>query len=572
MADTLFRTVKGQVLTIPEDVVPTELYNYGPFQQPNNLPTTTRGIPETSPFYGNGTKFNEKTYRLCWRGYEDPTPDWKYPRICDSRAPGAQESFIDGLVWIPQHDHIDNVDNLITWGQRDEETGMREHKALGAKVQDDNTILVDFVEGLDEALNFKFLEESSPRLPGVLEVTLYDISAWRLFNLDGWELDYFYACDHPTKGRTLYLSDPYKRTTNSTLWSTIPCQIVSLQVRYWYEDRRQRRIKPVEERQSDPSNRDEEDPESLPGNEYTYVARNIPRVVTFIDEDGHIEPRWTERELQERRRWEEQGVEYIRPYLLQRRAEEQAMEALLAAGGHPGEMGSLDDGAFDSTLETDAILPSPSLPQPGFRFNRVMEDPGDILAYTESDTSSEVEDGVGERRQEAFDEAALLARTMNAAISLENRVALLELLRAGAQGLPQDGVLEDRILQDLGLEVEPKRGRHARTGEVQGIGPDDRPAASSVQGLVQVSRSSSGSNIASVEQGPDQNQKVGYCKKFFGGLCSALGESLSGALGISPRKNPQGVSEPVARQRMEESFREPIEGAEPTFREPIDYL
>ncbi|KAF3908186.1 hypothetical protein AA313_de0202121 [Arthrobotrys entomopaga] len=371
----------------------------------------------------------------------------------------------------------------------------------------------------------------------------------------------------------MYLSNPYERTTDPTFWSTIPCQIFSLQVRYWYEDRRQRRITPLADRQNNLNERDEEDPENIPANRYQYVSRNIPRVVIFLDEDGRPEPQWTEAELRERRRWEEEGEEYIRPYLIQRRAQEQAMEALVAAG-NVGGTGSLYEDAFESTLETDAMNQSPSLPQNGFRFNRVLEDPGDVLAYTETDASREVDDGVGDdvSRPEPISEAAMLGRTMNAVISLENRVAFLELLRAGVRGLPQDGVLEDQILQDLGLQVEPRRGGDIRSSEVQAAGRNDRAAvASSTQGLAQVSRSSSGSNISPADQGQNLISNPGYCKKFFGNLCSVLSGGLSNAFGSSTRKNPQAANEPTARQRMEESFREPVEGADSTFREPIDY-
>ncbi|EPS36299.1 hypothetical protein H072_10183 [Dactylellina haptotyla CBS 200.50] len=602
----LERTIKAQVVTIPELEVPKILYNYGPYQQPNDLPDKIVGLPETSPLY-NYTR-NERNFRLCWFGFEDPAPNWKYPRVCNTEVPGI-EAFRSGLIWMPEHDHLNQVDHLLTFGPYDEETGRREHKSLGAAVQEDNTIAVDLVPlgGMDSALSLRFDEASRPELPGTLEVGLNDLIAWQKWDLNDWQTEFFYACDHPKNGLILYLADPYKRTNDTALWSTIPCQIVTLQIRYWFEDRRPRDVKPIGER--DLTNRDEEDPENIKNNHYTYTSRDIPRLVRFVDEDGEYELPWTDEELRVRRMMELQGREYVRPYIQQRRVEDRLLEMQMGANGERGggDIDSFDDRAFESTvlgtnndLDGEFEQQIAAIRDDDFQMNREDREFEGMLSSVPSESMGDLESQLGAltspllsrgrgglgsisnpsglsrsdvgideadiARKDAAAQGEVIRDAMNAMLNVENRLAMVTMVRAGLEGTGHLGNLADQLMRDLGLQDDSLRPPPAGFGlvnRVQDIEEVEEQAeqsqGSSDEALAHEGERSpvpsggdvSGSSLPKLV--PDT--KGGYCSRFLGRLCNAASDTVSDIFGWS--KGPS---------RGEEVH------AQVDFREPVDYL
>ncbi|KAF3904907.1 hypothetical protein ABW20_dc0108091 [Dactylellina cionopaga] len=575
----LERTIRAQVLAIPTYETHKTFYNYGPYQQPNDLPTFIRGVPETSPLHG--WNIGGKRFRLCWRGYEDPRPDWSYPHVCDVRAPGAAEAFRNGMIWIPEHSHITETDHLVTMGSFNDEDEYV-YKDMGAAVQEDNTIAMTLMALGDtrDRFNLKFYETSTWKTPGSKEVGLHDISAWATFGLDDWQLEFFYVCDHPTNGRIVYLDNPYGRTNNTELWSKIPCQVITLQVRYWHDDRRPRRIRPIGQRNL--ANRDDEDPEIIKNNIYKTVINNIPRIIRFVDEDGEDELPWTDAELRERRSAELQGREYVRPYIQQRRAEQLAASQGVGNGGP-----SIHDSNFDSTIDTfgeilagvdDEVQQPPQNADNGVVLVNLLStvldaddsQPQTLVSALLSEAQPALERALEPSRSlpseaGAGDMAAnhqFIRDVMSSVVNTENRLALLALAEGGMGG--DIGRLSEQVRREWGLEDPRANRRINRVEELGEVGEEEE--GDSDEALAQDDNNSSPSlGVKSLDvaaSGPqNQNSRGGYCKKFLGKLCNNLSDKLSDLLRWS-RGPPLDTESLVEEEAPTETI---------NFREPIDF-
>ncbi|KAK6346636.1 hypothetical protein TWF696_006755 [Orbilia brochopaga] len=581
--DLASTVLRGQVIVIPEQDVPKAAYNYGPYTRPNDLPDLISGIPETSPLYEYNSEVGQ--YRLCWYGYEDETPMWPHPQICDITIPGAVEDFWEGTVWAPKHATSLGTDHLLTLGEETED-GVSVRRAVGAAVQSDGTIATTLYganTNQQERLGFEFFDTSRTIRPGSKTISLDRADTERRFGqFEEWELEWFYGrcmyygvvCDHPTNGRILYLANPYWRTNATDLWTSIPCQVVRLQLRYWYEDYRFRNLNPLNLR---PGQLAREDPERLPDNGYDTIRRTdgipVPRRITFIDENGDIEPPWTPEELAARRQALDAGEEYVRPYL------QEIRQALAAAG--------VEGYAQESTAVFTDTSDDAALANPLFQtiLNDILgEDDGDVddeqvendqeepnaVPANNNDIDSTAR--LADRRGGAHDEEMIghngrMQQLLDRVMGIGNQVAHMAMGNAGRERDDTGTRYDIRHSDDLDLlanvisrgndmnNVNGNRGAVGPGGvrlrlpgeEDQGYAADD-----SRLGTVEGGEAYRGVRLA----GPTAaSQQGGYCWGVLGRICETLTRGVGG----------------LFRRISATPLQDEGTGGVEMFREPLEY-
>ncbi|KAF3905126.1 hypothetical protein ABW21_db0204903 [Orbilia brochopaga] len=571
MESTLLR---GQVIVFPERDVPKVAYNYGPYKAPNNEPDVIRGIPETSPLADYRSQLWQ--YRLCWYGYEDDRPNWPHPHICDLSIPGALEGFWEGTIWAPKRATSLGTDHLVTLGEENE-NGVFERRAIGAKVQDDGTIATTLygtnMRDRDERLSFEFEDRSRAIAPGTKIISLSRAETEMRFGIfDDWELEYFYACDHPANGRILYLANPYWRTNQTDYWTTIPCQIVRLQLRYWLEDYRFRILNPPN---LPPGQLAPEDPENMPGNTYDTIDRTgedpVPRRITFIDEFGDIEFPWTPEEITARRQAIDRGEEYVRPYIQQIREQEGAAGNYQEAstGGLTDESGdeAQSNPLFRNILNDILGEGSEQSPLSFGQPNRL----GVIGEETEPDSAGLSNNNNNVQDPVLLEQNRRMQMLLDRVLGIGNGITLMGMenaARNGGRNLPADIRNSDDLdllanVMSRGNDINNPRLPLPASEEYQGYAADDSRLTSA---------ENADANQAVPVAGPVSANEQSYCLRVFGRLCETLTNSVGGLFG-GMFNTPTAPVQLVEGTDGVELFREPEEEAEDsepwTFQEPI---
>ncbi|KAF3316788.1 hypothetical protein TWF173_001452 [Orbilia oligospora] len=298
----------------------------------------------------------------------------------------------------------------------------------------------------------------------------------------------FRLCDHPDYGRSVFLANPYTLTINKRAWGTIPCQVCNLQAQYWFEDKRQRFVRPLAERINNLGRRDYEDPLNISNNFYRVTHRNIPRRVRFVDEDGELEPRWTPRELADRVASEQRGVEYVRPYILLRRQRRRA--AQMAAM----QMAAVEE-QTGVTMDTLTNVDAQSSEQPEQRRQRQSDALFEELIRTidNLDDTNEAhmaqvpldDDERAEGDLVVVDVDAqrnALDRTLNSVLGTGNLIVLLGLMRSRNASLGL-GDIDADVLRDLQLRLGNEIGGSDQPGRQRQIGRIQEVAENSEDGL-----------------------------------------------------------------------------------------
>ncbi|KAK6525965.1 hypothetical protein TWF281_011007 [Arthrobotrys megalospora] len=556
--------IRTEILAIPQANTTTALYDYGIFQQPNSLPPEIEGIMLSSPLRDYSPV--EKQYQLCWSGIEYPAPNWKEPSICDARRQNARSQ--RGLVWIPQNRWEGIADNLITLDAYDQ-NGNLYYRYITAAILNDRTIMLDFQklgEG-GEGVAFEFKDISTKRNPGIKTMALSKLQWGIRTGLEDWQREVFYVCDHPEFGRSVFIANPYTRTTNKELWHNIPCQICSLQARYRFEIKRERKVRPLAERIGNLSERDKEDPENIRNYRYETKRKNIPRVITFVDEDGIVERPWTPNELLQRHQSEAQGIEYIRPYILERRARDMTMDTMtnldlgVANAQRVRYTRNERDAAFNELLGTIEDLDNTGEQH----MRQVPLDSSDEDSDEDSDQDSEQS---GERAVQQAESA--LDRTLETVLRTGNRIALLALLgtdtalnfadidanavRALGSRFGRGGMERLNQLRQQGQirrqEIQEEDEESGNDEMEENINPDISPSDSDPG---ERSLGSAGSNANSGVPLQRPNADGGYCGRFFGRVCNGLSAGVSRLLGWSQGPSAEYIAPGQA------DFREPVE-------------
>ncbi|KAK6343579.1 hypothetical protein TWF730_011169 [Orbilia blumenaviensis] len=376
------------------------------------------------------------------------------------------------------------------------------------------------------------------------------------------------VCDHPDYGRSIFIANPYARTTDKRAWSFIPCQVCDLRARYWFEDKRQRDVRPLADRIHNLQARDFEDPLNIRNNYYSTTHRKIPRRVTFVDEDGELELPWTTEELAARTESERRGVEYIRPYILLRRAAERGettmdtftnLDAPLAAGyaggqGQEQHNPSASDAIFEQLIGTVDELDDTNRPH----MRQVPIESGDRNSGGGGALNQDVQ-------RQALDSA------LNLVLRTGNMVSLMALVRADASlGL---GDIDAEVIRGLGIHGDGddigRMDRISRQGErqsrVQGILQEDEADSEEVLGNINSDSAAGEGSPSGSLGGSGENSNIplgrpqtkgGYCGRFLGRLCNSISSGVSGLLGWS--QGPSGPSVEYIRPE-EPDFREPVE-------------
>ncbi|KAK6507765.1 hypothetical protein TWF481_006187 [Arthrobotrys musiformis] len=563
------RQIRTQIVAIPTANTTVADYNYGPFRQPNNLAPEIPGIVLSSPLWDYNPR--KKQFRLCWSGYENTEREWENPSVCDNRLQNTG-SLRRGLVWIPQNSFEGLVDNLITLHEYDM-MGNAYYQYITAAKLDDGTMMMDF-ETLGQGgdgLGFEFRDTSTRKVPGTKSMAVSSLQSWLYWGrrTDEWERRSFYVCNHPDYGRSVFLANPYAQTTDPETWSRIPCQVCTLQARYWFEDKRQRDIRPLEERIHNLQQRDHEDPLNIRKNHYSTTHRNIPRRITFADEFGDVEPPWTTMELEDRIASEARGVEYVRPYILTRRAMER------------GEV----------TVDTFTNLDAPPARGRLGRNRRQPYNQPDILFEQLVGTIDELGDADGEHMRQVPIESSQRARGEERVVNMDlqrdaldraldsvlrtgNRIALMALARSG---VPLESDINADVLRDIGMEPEEFEGldrirQRQRQDQVQEVAEENEEPSSDeawedIYADITSSVSGGGSMAggdglaASMRSDVNPNPQVEprkstsqRCGRFLGRVCNSISAGVSNLLGWS-----QGSNARNQRSEQQQDFREPIE-------------
>ncbi|KAK6337034.1 hypothetical protein TWF718_009819 [Orbilia javanica] len=543
------RQIRTQIVAIPTANTTTADYNYGPFRQPNNLAPEIPGIVLSSPLWDYNPR--KKQYRLCWYGYTSyqPDPDWDHPSICDNRLQVSESQRI-GLVWIPQNQWEGQVDSLGTLDEYDL-TGELYYKYITAARLDDGTTMMDFKQAgaSEEPIGFEFQETSTSAVPGTKTMSVSRFRSWLYWGrrTTDRERASFYVCDHPDYGRSVFLANPYVQTTEKKAWTTIPCQVCTLQARYWFEDKRQRDIRPLAERISNLNSRDYEDPLNIQSNVYTVTHRNIPRRVTFIDVFGDVEPPWTPEELAERTASEARGVEYIRPYILMR-----------MGGGVDISMQSGE--TADTLANLDARLPLGQLgqqQQDNAMFERILgtiDELGDV--DTEHMIRVPIEDSDNNRNADQERNAGIdphrnaLEFALDSVLRAGNRIVGMAL----ARGDPSRGLEEASLERQRRNRAQEAAAINEQAGldeTLENINPDLSPSGSAVSGESATASMESDTNANIRMEAPGSGRH--RCGRFIGRVCNSISAGMSTLLGWSQGPGT-GNSQPE-----QQNFREPIE-------------
>ncbi|KAF3142656.1 hypothetical protein TWF569_007511 [Orbilia oligospora] len=482
------RQIRTEIVAVLPANTTAADYGYGPFRQHDKLFPEIPGIVVSSPLWDYNPR--KKQFRLCWSGYESSHPDWDSPSICD-KSRRDTSALARGLTWIPQNSWEGSVDNLVTLSEYDNR-GHAFYKYITVAKLDDGTIMMDFnILGQGgEGLPFEFRDISSEQNPGTKTMSVAGLQSWLYWGrrTTEWERKTFYVCDHPDYGRSVFLANPYTLTTNKRAWGTIPCQVCNLQAQYWFEDKRQRFVRPLAERINNLGRRDYEDPLNISNNFYRVTHRNIPRRVRFVDEDGELEPRWTPRELADRVASEQRGVEYVRPYILLRRQRRRA--AQMAAM----QMAPVEE-QTGVTMDTLTNVDAQSSEQPEQRRQRQSDALFEELIRTidSLDDTNEAhmaqvpldDDERAEGDLVVVDVDAqrnALDRTLNSVLGTGNLIVLLGLMRSrnGSLGL---GDIHADVLRDLQLRLGNEIGGSDQPGRQRQIGRIQEVAGNSEDGL-----------------------------------------------------------------------------------------
>ncbi|KAF3107552.1 hypothetical protein TWF102_006935 [Orbilia oligospora] len=482
------RQIRTEIVAVLPANTTAADYGYGPFRQHDKLFPEIPGIVVSSPLWDYNPR--KKQFRLCWSGYESSHPDWDSPSICD-KSRRDTSALARGLTWIPQNSWEGSVDNLVTLSEYDNR-GHAFYKYITVAKLDDGTIMMDFnILGQGgEGLPFEFRDISSEQNPGTKTMSVAGLQSWLYWGrrTTEWERKTFYVCDHPDYGRSVFLANPYTLTTNKRAWGTIPCQVCNLQAQYWFEDKRQRFVRPLAERINNLGRRDYEDPLNISNNFYRVTHRNIPRRVRFVDEDGELEPRWTPRELADRVASEQRGVEYVRPYILLRRQRRRA--AQMAAM----QMAPVEE-QTGVTMDTLTNVDAQSSEQPEQRRQRQSDALFEELIRTidSLDDTNEAhmaqvpldDDERAEGDLVVVDVDAqrnALDRTLNSVLGTGNLIVLLGLMRSrnGSLGL---GDIHADVLRDLQLRLGNEIGGSGQPGRQRQIGRIQEVAGNSEDGL-----------------------------------------------------------------------------------------
>ncbi|KAF3182190.1 hypothetical protein TWF751_007235 [Orbilia oligospora] len=485
------RQIRTEIVAVLPANTTTADYGYGPFRQHDKLFPEIPGIVVSSPLWDYNPR--KKQFRLCWSGYESSRPDWDSPSICD-KSRRDTSALARGLTWIPQNSWEGPVDNLVTLSEYDNR-GHAFYKYITVAKLDDGTIMMDFDilgqggEGLP--VRFEFRDISSEQNPGTKTMAVAGLQSWLYWGrrTTEWERKTFYVCDHPDYGRSVFLANPYTLTTNKRAWGTIPCQVCNLQAQYWFEDKRQRFVRPLAERINNLGRRDYEDPLNVSNNFYRVTHRNIPRRVRFVDEDGELEPRWTPRELADRVASEQRGVEYVRPYILLRRQRRRA-----------AQMAAMQVAAVEEqtgvTMDTLTNVDAQSSEQPERRRQRqsdalfeelirTIDNPDDTNEAHMVQVPLDDDDGRAEGDLVVVDVDAqrnALDSTLNSLLGTGNLIVLLGLMRSRNASLDLGDIHAD-VLRDLQLRLGNEIGGSDQPGRQRQIGQIQEVAENSEDGL-----------------------------------------------------------------------------------------